>query len=156
MQTSLILLFLFSLVMAGISFYIGFMRPQRPGTWLSKAGFIIWLFLLAPFLAYVLYQQSGSVERLEKTGFIAPPSMEESVGLACGTGSEPTWMFKAKGDPDSILTYYRSPETRPGWTLVAETPQILSFVQGEKRMDIFASEGWGSASVMYKLSAGSD
>ena len=151
MQTSLILLFLFTLVMAGISFFIGFMRPQRPGTWLSKAGFIIWLFLLAPFLTYVLYQQQGSVTRLEATGFTAYPGIEEAVGMTNGAGEEPTWLFKVKGDPDSILMYYRSPETRPGWSLVAETPQLLSLVQGKKHMDIFASKGWGSTSVMFKL-----
>ena len=156
MQTSLILLFIFSLVMAGISFAIGFLRPQRPGTWLSKAGFIIWLFLLAPFLTYVLYQQQGSVDRLEATGFTAYPGIEEAVGMANGAGEEPTWLFKVEGDPDSILEYYRSPETRTGWSLVAETPQLLSLVQGQKRMDIFASKGWGRTSLMYKLSAARD
>ena len=151
MQTSLILLFLFTLVMAGISFLIGFMRPQRPGTWLSKAGFIIWLFLLAPFLTYVLYQQHGSVEKLEQTGFTAHPATVEAVGLANGAGENPTWLFKIDATPDEVLDFYNVPESHPGWALVAKTPKLLMFRKGEKKMDIFASKGWGDTSVMYKL-----
>lgn len=138
--------------MAGISFYIGFVRPYRPGTYLSKAGFLIWLFLLAPFLTWALYQQHGSTERLENAGFRAHPATVEAVGLANGTGEKPTWLFKVKGDPETILEFYRSPETRPGWTLAAETPQLLAFVKGPNQMHIFVSESWGSNSVMYKLS----
>ena len=139
--------------MAGISYYLGFVRPYRPGTYLSKAGFLIWLFLLAPFLIYVLYQQQGSVKRLEGKGFRAHPAIVEAIGMANGAGEKPTWLFKVKGDPETILDFYRSPETRPGWTLAAETPQLLAFVNGPNQMHIFATKEWGSTSVMFKLSA---
>ena len=151
MQTSLILLYIFCLVMAAISFYIGFMRPYRPGTYLSKAAFLLWLFLLAPFLTWVLYQQSGSIDRLEQTGFTAHPAIEESVGVANGVGSTPTWLFKVKGEPNAILQYYRSPDTRQGWKLVAETPALLTFVSGGKRMDVLAAKGWSDTSLMFKF-----
>jgi energy-coupling factor transporter transmembrane protein EcfT len=153
MQSSLIFLFIFSLVMAGISFFIGFMRPYRPGTYLSKAGFIIWLFLLAPFLTWVLYQQSGSVDRLEHTGFTAHPATVEAVGLANGAGENPTWLFKVDATPDEVLDFYNAPESHPGWALVAKTPKLLMFRKGEKKMDIFASDDWRNTSVMYKLSS---
>jgi hypothetical protein len=151
MQTSLILLYIFCLVMAGISFYIGFMRPYRPGTYLSKAAFLLWLFLLAPFLTWVLYQQHGSVDRLEQTGFTAHPATEEAVGLANGTSENPTWLFKVDATPDDVLAFYNAPESHPGWVLVANTPKLLMFRKGEKKMDIFASKGWGDTSVMFKL-----
>jgi hypothetical protein len=151
MQTSLILLYIFCLVMAGLSFYLGFLRPPRPGTYLSKAGFIIWLFLLAPFLTWVLFQQHGSIERLEQAGFVAHPAIEESVGIANGVGSTPTWLFKVDEEPDTILQFYRSPDTHNDWKLAAETPALLTFFREGKRMDVLASKGWSDTSLMFKL-----
>jgi hypothetical protein len=138
--------------MAGLSFYIGFVRPPRVLAWLSKAGFIIWLFLLSPILGYVLYQQSGSIDRLESTGFVAHPDIEESVGIANGVGENPIWLFKINSDGTDILEYYRSPDSRPGWEMSGGNEMVLMFKRERQRMAVAVRKGWSDSSLMFSLS----
>ena len=152
MQNSLVWLFVFCLFMAGLSYYIGFVRPPRVLAWLSKAGFLIWLFLLTPILVYVLYQQSGSIDRLESTGFVAHPGIVESVGIANGVGENPTWLFRINSDGTDILEYYRSPDSRPGWEMSGGNEMVLMFKRERQRMAVAVRKGWSDSSLMFRLS----
>ncbi len=152
MQNTLVYLCIFCLFMAGLTYYIGFIRPPRVLAWLSKAGFLIWLFLLAPILGYVLYQQSGSIDRLEKKGFKAHPAIVESVGISNGVGTNPTWLFKISGDGRDVLEFYRSPEAHAGWEMTGGNDQVLLFRRGNEKMAVAVRNGWTENTLMFSLS----
>ena len=152
MQTSLIYLFVFSLLMAGLTFYIGYIRPPRVLAWLAQAAFLMWLFVLTPVLGYVLYQQNGAMDRLEQTGFAAHPSIAESVGIANGLGSEPTWLFKVEGDLKEIMDFYRLADSHPGWEMNGGNDKILIFEKGSEQKAIAVREGWSDNSIMFSMS----
>ena len=152
MQTSLVYLFFFCLFMAALTFYIGFIRPPKVMAWLAQAAFLMWMFLLTPVLGYVLYQQSGAIDRLESTGFKAHPAIIESVGIANGLGAEPTWLFKIEDDLMEIMDFYRLAESHPGWEMLGESKTVLTFERGSERMTLAGRKGWSDSSLMFSMS----
>ena len=153
MQTSLIYLFFFSLFMAGLTFYIGFIRPPRVLAWLSKAAFLTWLFLLMPVLGYVLYQQSGAMDRLESQGITVHPAISESIGIANGVGDEPTWLFSVEGDLKEVMEFYRSEDSRPGWTMAGGSDTVIILEKGMSKMAIAVRKGWSERTIMFRMSS---
>jgi len=152
MQISLIYLLLFSIIMSVLTFYIGFVRPPRVLAWLSQAAFLMWLFFLIPVLGYVLFQQNGAIERLESTGFATHPAITESVGIANGVGSNPTWLFKIEGDLRQIMDFYRSDDSHPGWEMKGGNDKVMIFEKGNEQMAVAARKGWSDSSIMFSLS----
>ena len=151
MQTSLIYLLIFCLLMAGITFYIGFIRPPRALAWLAKAGFLMWLFFLVPTLGYVLYQQSGAIERLESTGIAVHPAISDSIGVANGTGKEPTWLFSIEGDLKEIMAFYRTEDSHPGWTMAGGNETVIILEKGKTKMAIAVRKGWSERTIMFRM-----
>jgi hypothetical protein len=151
MQSSLLWLLLFCLVMAAISYYLGFVRPPVVLAWLSQASFITLLFLLIPVLLYVLNQQRGAVGRLEQAGFSGPPVKVESVGFGNGIGEKPTWLFEAEGEAMGILDFYRSPDSRSEWELTADGGQMLVFKRGGEAMTVTGISRNSATSLMFNL-----
>ena len=152
MQTSLIYLFIFCLLMAGLTFYIGFIRPPKVLAWLSQSAFLMWLFFLTPVLGYVLYQQSGAIDRLESTGFAAHPAITEVVGFANGHGSEPTWLFVVEGDLKEVMEFFRREDSHPGWSTKGGNDKVMIFVKGDLQMAVAVREGWSDSSIMFSMS----
>jgi len=138
--------------MAGISFYLGFVRPPRVLAWQSKAAFLVFLFMLAPLLVYVLLTQSQAVERLEELGFSAHPGTIEAVGVANGVGENPVWLFKVEDDGERVLDFYRKPGSHPGWELKTDSGNMLIFRQGGRRVTIAAGKRGGVTSLMFSHS----
>ena len=156
LQNSLIWFLVFCLVWAPIAFYFGFLRPTKTGAWQHQAAFIVDILMLVPIISFVLFQQSGAIERLELEGFSAHSSIVESVGITNGTGAEPEWVFEAADSAEKILDYYRAPQSRPEWELTTDSKVMLILKRGEQRMTIGASDRSGYTSLMFRLSNAGD
>ena len=154
MQRDLVLLLLFCLLMAGVSFYLGFIRPPRVVAWLSQAAFLVFTFMLAPILVYVLWQQGGAVERLEALGFAAHPSIVEAVGIANGVGERPVWLFRASDEAAAVLDFYRRGDKRRDWTLKTDGGSMLIFTRSGEKVTVAASQRGGHTSLMFSYSPG--
>ena len=150
MDKSIILLLAFSVILSVISYYIGYMKPTLNFSWFAKVSFLSATFLLIPVLALVLFFQNTAKERLEKTGFVPYPNIKETVGIAFGTGNNPTWIFKIK-DYNYIEEFYSDESNRPGWKLIKSSENLQTFQKGNKKMSIGQQKGWTSSSIIYML-----
>ena len=150
MDKSLILMLVFSFILSGISYYLGYRRPANKFPWLAKVTFLSVTLFLIPVLVIVLYFQDGAKARLSETGFIPYPHITESVGIAFGTGKNPTWIFKTR-DLSGIEKFYSDESNRPGWKLINSDPNLIIYQKGNKKMSIGQQKGWTSSSVIYML-----
>ena len=150
MDKSLILLLVFSIILSGISYYLGFRKPAKNFPWLAKVTFVSATFLLIPVLVIVLYFQSSAKVRLSETGFVPYPQITETVGIAFGTGKNPTWIFKTR-DLNDIEKFYSDESNRPGWKLINSSENMQIYEKGNKKMSIGKQKGWTSSSVIYML-----
>lgn len=151
MQTSIIVLLVICLYLAVQGYYFGFIRPPRVFAWLQQATFVFMAFLMIPFLAGVLWLQSGAENRLARVGIVPHPSIEETVGVAMGVGDNPIWMSTVDAPAESIADFYRTEANRQGWNLTNDSPTMLILNRGEKKMVIGVHEGWDSRTVTYTL-----
>ena len=150
MDKSIILLLVFSLILSGISFYLGYWRPSVNFSGFAKVSFIFCTFFLTPALAVVLFLQSTAKDRLSETGFVPYPQIKETVGIAFGTGENPTWIFKIKGE-NYIESFYSYESNRPGWKLIKSSENMQTYQKGSRIMSIGHQKGWTSSSIIYML-----
>jgi len=150
MDKSIILLLVFSFVLSAISYYLGYRRPAIKFSWFAKVSFISVTLLLIPVLVIVLYFQSTAKSRLSETGFVPYPNIKETVGIAFGTGKNPIWIFKIKGQ-NYIEKFYSEESNRPGWKLIKRSNNMQTYRKGNKIMSIGQQEGWTSSSIIYML-----
>ena len=150
MDKSLILLLVFSFILSGVSYYIGYKRPSNNFKWVAKISFLSVTFLLIPLLFIVLFFQSTAKSRLSETGFVPHPEIKETVGIAFGIGENPVWIFKIKGQND-IEEFYSAESNRPGWKLIESSDNMNIYQKGNKKMSIGRHRGWTSSSIVYML-----
>ena len=135
---------------AAVTLHFGFLHPDSAFDWRTKAGFFVLLFMLIPGVAYVLLQQRGAVDRLEKAGIAPLPGIRHAVGITAGQGVPPAWVFAAEPE-DEGLSYYDDPHTRSGWALVERGPAMVVLRRGEQRMIISLSDAQRSSHVTYMV-----
>ncbi len=126
---------------AALLFYVFQVRQASDLGAGGKAGFVVITALLLPVLGLALWHQGASSSRLEELGFSAYDGLESSVGIATGTGQEPTWLYTLSSSEQALLDFYRQPEHREGWRLTAETQHSLIFERQALKMMVNASEG---------------
>ena len=150
MDKSIILLLVFSLILSGVSYYLGYRRRTENFLWLAKTSFVFVTFLLIPVFTTVLFFQSTAKSRLSKTGFVPYTNITETVGIGFGIGKNPVWIFKFKA-PNDIKNFYSDESNRPGWKLIKDGENMQIYQKGSKKMSIGQQEGWTSSSIIYML-----
>lgn len=149
MQDSFLLMLIFSLVLSLQGYYFGFYRPLTMAPWLAQSTFVSATFLLMPFLVFVLVAQSGAIERLENVGIRPHPGIEESVGIANGTGDNPTWVFAVQASSDEIHEFYGTADTTGEWSFQSLDGIYLRFRKDDRVLKIAFREGWSSNTLVY-------
>lgn len=151
MQTSLLLLLIFSLFLSLQGYYLGFYRPPAVLAWLAQSTFVIATFMLMPLLVYVLVLQSGAIERLESAGIRPFPGIRESVGIATGRGDNPTWVFEVRASSEELREFYGSGENTGEWSFQADDGIFLRFTQNEQVMKIAFRDNVSSDTLIYMI-----
>lgn len=154
MQTSLILLLIFSLVLSIQGYYLGFYRPPAVLAWLAQSTFVIATFMLIPILAYVLFTQSGAIERLESTGIRAYPGIKESIGISTGRGDNPTWVFEVRASSEEVREFYGSKENTGEWSFQVDDGIFLRFTKDGQVMKIAFRDNPSSDTLIYMIEDG--
>jgi hypothetical protein len=150
MDSSLIALLGGCLLMAALLYYVIFVRREHLIISWGKSGLVSLVFVLVPVLLIALWFQSGAENRLERIGFKPYPGFVSSSGIATGLGEKPFWVFSVEGGAETVLEYYRQPENRNGWALVADTESLLLFEREGKSVAV-SSLGDSVAFTMGKL-----
>ena len=150
MDKSIILLLIFSVILSALSFFLGYYRPAKSFSWLAKLSFFFVTAILIPVLFLVLVFQSSAQSRLSKTGFVPYPGITEAVGISFGTGKNPVWMFKIKGE-NRIRDFYSVESNRPGWKLIQSDGNIDLYQKGNNKMSVGQQKGLTSSSIIYML-----
>ncbi len=151
MEKSIILLLLFSFVLAITSFYLGFIEPSKNLGHAAKLFFVLVIVILIPLFAGILWFQSSAKERLMDTGIVPYPGIGETIGIAFGTGDRPVWLFRTVTDKLSIGSFYTNENNRPGWNLTESGEQSAILINTENKMTIKAQTGSEKGSVMYLM-----
>lgn len=146
-----LLLFIGSLALASLCWHLGWgHRGPNPFRWKAQASFLAVVVLLIPFLGGTLVAQARAQERLRALGVEPHPELRHVVGWAMGIGSQPVWLFRAEGDPASLLEYYLNPETRTGWEVQSHAPGLGVFLEREgQQLRITARREARGASMTY-------
>jgi hypothetical protein len=150
-QSSLIYLLIFFVVLALQGYYFGFVRPPVVLAWLQQATFVIATFLMIPILVYVLVSQSGAIGRLENTGIRPYPGITESVGVGNGVGDHPTWIFEVQASSGDVRKFYSSAENTGDWSFHGDDGIFLRFRKGDLEMKIAHRDSWSSDTLIYML-----
>lgn len=138
MDPSLIALLVGFVLMAALLYHVIFIRREHPiGSW-AKSGLVVFVFLLIPVLLIALGFQAGAENRLQKIGFRPYPGFVSSSGIATGLGENPFWVFSVEGGATAVLEYYRQPENREGWVLVADSEFLLLFEREGQKVAVSA------------------
>jgi len=151
MEKSIILLLLFSFVLAITSFYLGFIEPSKNLGHAAKLFFVLVIVILIPLFAGILWFQNSAKERLMDTGIVPYPDIGETIGIAFGTGDRPVWLFRTVTDKLSIGSFYTNENNRPGWNLTESGEQSAILINTENKMTIKAQTGSEKGSVMYHM-----
>ena len=154
MQSSLIFLLIFSLLLALQGYYFGFYRPPPVLAWLAQSAFVIATFMLVPILVYVLIMQSGAIGRLQVAGIRPYPGIQESIGIANGKGDNPTWMFEVQASSAEINEFYRTAENIGDWSFHSDDGIYLRFRRNDKVMKIAFRDGHSSDTLIYIIEDG--
>lgn len=151
MEKSIILLLLFSVVLAVTSFHLGFIKPSKKLGLAAKSFFVLVILILIPLFAGILWFQSNAKERLEETGVVIYPGVGETIGIAFGTGERPVWLFRTGTDKLSIGSFYTNENNRPGWEITESGEQNATLVNSENKMTIKSQTGQDKGSIMYLM-----
>ena len=146
MQYLVIGMLLFSVLIAGATYYSGFYRPTRFMVSRAQAAFFTILFMLVPVLILTLWLQSNANDTLAKTGFVPFPGTQESSGLAI---TNPNWVFHTQEDRAAVFEFYRDKTNRPGWRLTGENKMMMVFRRGNETMVIGFSSGESANTLIY-------
>ena len=149
MQNSLLFLLIFSLVLSLQGYYFGFHRPLAVLSWLAQSTFVIATFLLIPVLIYVLVTQAGAIERLGNTGIRPYPGIKESVGIANGRGSNPTWVFEVQATRDEIREFYRAAENTGDWSFQGDDGVNMRFIKNDRLLKIAYRDSGSPDTLIY-------
>lgn len=147
MDSTLIAILVGGLSFAALLYYVFFIRRETDLSGWGTSGLIAMLFVIAPVIIMALWSQSGAESRLNELGFEPHPGFVSSVGIATGTGRNPTWVFSTDAEAQAIMDFYRQHQNRDGWSLAAERQSSLTFTKAHERMTVHVSEG----SVIFAL-----
>lgn len=139
MQTSLILILVFSLSFAALLYYVFIVKRQLDLGGRGVAGMIVILVIITPIILMVIFYQSGAEQRLKKYGFNPHPDFTGSVGIVTGLGENPIWLFSANTKTEFIVEFYKKTDNHDGWVLISENNSRLVFVKKDKKMSIIIS-----------------
>ncbi len=141
------LLFAF-IVFAAVSYHLGFRLPDIGWTWKAQTAFLVTVVMLIPFVVFVLYRQTGAVERLEAHAVTPLPEIRHAVGITTGQGPAPVWVFAGDVSSREALSYYDDPDTRPGWELSERGVTMIVLRRGEARLSVSATS---AGRIIYML-----
>ena len=148
MDATLIGLLIGFIAYATVSWYFGFLAPGNGATWRHQTAFLVTTVMLIPAVAYVLYLQTGAVQRLQDHGVTPLPEVRHVVGIAAGQGSAPVWVFAGDVTRTDTLVFYDDPETRPGWEVAARGATMIVLRRGDARLSVSATS---AGHVIYML-----
>ncbi len=151
MEKSIVLLLIFSFVLAITSFYLGFIKPSKKLGFTAKSSFVLVVIILIPLFSGILWFQSSAKERLMETGVVIYPGVGETIGIAFGTGERPVWLFRTGTDKLSIGSFYTNENNRPGWSLVESGEQDATLINNNHKMTIKSQTGPEKGSIMYLM-----
>jgi hypothetical protein len=134
------------------SFYFGFYRQPRTGAWLQQSSFVVLTFFLIPFLIYVLYLQSTSIDALENHGIKKHPAIKNAVGIGNGRGENPSWVFALHSNEDNVLEFYKSPNISTGWELIEENYLFSRYVSEDKQLTIAHKTSYDKETLIFTIS----
>ena len=141
MQPTLIGLLLAFIALAATFFYFGFLHRDRGYDSRAQAGFLVLAFMLIPFVAFVLVQQAGAIDRLRAQDIAPHPAIRSAIGITAGSGAVPVWVFSSKDATPAALDFYDDPATRPGWEIGERGATMLILRRDGARLSISASGG---------------
>ena len=141
------LLFAF-IAFAAVSYYVGFVLPEVGFVWMIKAAFLVTIVMLIPVVAFVLYQQTGAVKRLETYDVVPLPEIRHVVGITAGQGPAPVWVFAGDGASGAVLGFYDDPDSRPGWELTERGLTMIVLRRGDARLSVSATS---AGQIIYML-----
>ena len=151
MEKSIILLLIFSLVLAITSFYLGFINPSKKLGLAAKSFFVLIVLILIPLFAGILWFQNTAKERLAENNIVPYPGMGETVGIAFGTGESPFWLFKAGSGTISIGSFYTNEDNRPGWQLSESNENRAVLINETDKITIESITENNKGSIMYLM-----
>lgn len=152
MQLSLIALLCVSMGFAALSYYLGFVKPDRLFAWRPQAAFVCLIVLLIPVLSISLWLQATATLRLAETGITPHPKLGASIGITTGLGNEPIWMFRTTANEEEIAEFYRNRQHRQDWEIINDSPIFLILGKDRQRMTVGTHSGRQSIVVTYSLS----
>ena len=134
METSLILILGISLFYAALLYYLFIVKRLKDLGSQGVAGMMVILFVIAPIVLIVVFNQSGAEQRLKEYGFNPHPDFTSSIGVATGSGENPIWLFSTETKTESIVQFYKKAENHDGWLFIRENNNGLVFVKKDKKM----------------------
>lgn len=96
----------FSVALAALTFYLGYILPWHVFQHKSQAGFLICIVLFIPGSMVAMWAQTTAPARLAKLGIDVSPNLGAPDGIAVGWLGK-AWMFHVNGPPETILDFYR-------------------------------------------------
>ena len=140
MDPTLVYFLVGCIVWAAVLFYVFFLRRAPEIGSGGKAGFVVVSFLLLPVLGIAVWHQHESYARLEEHGFSVHSGLESAIGIAVGSGSNPTWLYSLNRPVEEVLAFYRRPDNHRGWRLKLDAPERLVFKRGAATMRLEVSQ----------------
>jgi len=136
MELSLIIFLIICAAWAALLYYIFIIKKAPDLGAGGRSGIVVFTFVLIPFLAIVLWSQSGSDDRLAELGITPYPGFVSSVGVATGTGTNPTWIYEVTEEEGTLLDFYKNPDNHQGWTIVSGSGMGIALERGAKKLTI--------------------
>ncbi len=141
MDETLIYFLIGCIAWAALLYYIFVVRKAADLGAGGISALVVVSAVLIPVLGLALWSQSQSFSRLEDLGFEIHEGLDSSVGVATGTGAEPTWLYSLSTSGSAVLDFYRRPVNHKGWTLTSDTSESLVFERGESKMRLQIRNG---------------
>ncbi len=151
MEPTLIYLAIACTALAGLFYYFGFIRRDKPVYWISQSSFIALVFLVIPVLVVVLWQQEGALERLSERGITPHPAIDGSVGVTAGQGAQPVWVFETLSDSRVDLSFYADESNRKGWAIRQMNEMMVIMSKDEMIMTIMTTNSSRDNHISYTL-----
>ena len=141
MDPSLLTFLVACVVWFGLLYWVFIVRRASDLGAGGRAAIIVIGTVIVPALVLTLWLQNRSTSQLEALGLGVFHGLENSVGVATGTGEQPTWVYTLNATEADLLNFYRDPGNHVGWAVTASSDDRVELRRKSSILQIHASDG---------------